>query len=276
MRQLVIVLVSACAAAACGSVKSDQADAAAEVDAPDLVIDATSADATDVDAAVDAAPCPDTDGDTICNAMDLCPGADDRLDADTDGIPDRCPTNVLVIDGFGSADLATFLRGWGMTVTVEPAINITAAYNFAPYDVITLMYDSAPAAPAALIAAQSAGKGIVVHRGDAIVDDLGMGASGYWQSDMFVVTNNTHFITQTLALGALDLSYDYQSRLNTPTANARVLATGNGGVPALAVHATVRTVITPYYGHTGGMPWSNAGALITWRSYVWAAGRAPL
>ncbi len=34
------------------------------------------------------ASCPDDDGDTICNAVDQCPGQDDRIDVDHDGIPD--------------------------------------------------------------------------------------------------------------------------------------------------------------------------------------------
>ena len=36
------------------------------------------------------APCVDTDGDTICDAVDVCPGSDDRADEDLDGIPDGC------------------------------------------------------------------------------------------------------------------------------------------------------------------------------------------
>lgn len=309
MRQLFVLVVMSCAAA-CGSVRSDdnidannvQLDAPVAIDAASvdaMAIDAPTDAATDaaIDAPIDAPPCPDADGDTICdvldicpghddrldadadtvpNGCDLCPGANDRLDTDSDGIPDRCPMNVLVVDGFGSADLAAFLNGWGMTATVVPAANITAGYDFSSYDVIAVMYDTQPAAPAAIVAASNGGKGLVVHRGDSLVDDFDMGASGYWQSDGFTVTNNTHFITRTLPLGAVDLSYTYQSRLNTPTANMRVLATGNGGVASLAVHAIYRRVVTPYYGHTAEMPWSNEGAVITWRSYVWAAGRAPL
>jgi hypothetical protein len=42
-------------------------------------------DATPVDTA-----CPDADGDTICDVADKCPGGDDRLDGDADGIPDAC------------------------------------------------------------------------------------------------------------------------------------------------------------------------------------------
>lgn len=38
----------------------------------------------------DAGPCADDDGDTVCNTADKCPGHDDRLDADQDGVPDGC------------------------------------------------------------------------------------------------------------------------------------------------------------------------------------------
>ncbi len=34
--------------------------------------------------------CEDDDGDSICNVDDLCPGFDDNVDTDTDGIPDDC------------------------------------------------------------------------------------------------------------------------------------------------------------------------------------------
>lgn len=44
---------------------------------------------------VDAPPpvdtqCADSDSDTICDTVDKCPGGDDRLDGDADGIPDAC------------------------------------------------------------------------------------------------------------------------------------------------------------------------------------------
>lgn len=307
MRQLFVLLVATCAVA-CGSVRSDDSidannvtvDAPIDVDAPATdaqMIDAQTIDAQMIDAPTDAPPCPDGDGDTICdvvdvcpghddrvdtdgdtvpNGCDLCPGANDRLDTDSDGIPDRCPLSVLLVDGYGSAALAGFLNGWGMTVTVVPPANIIAGYNFAPYDVIAVMYDTQPAAPGAIVAASNAGKGVVVHRGDSLVDDFDMGSAGFWQSDGVTVTNNTHFITRTLPLGPVDVSYMYQSRLDTPSANIRVLASSSTSIPTLAVHSVYRRVLTPYYGHDVGMPWSNEGAVITWRSYIWAAGRAPL
>ena len=35
----------------------------------------------------------DADGDTVCDADDICPNGDDRIDSDGDGIPDACDTN---------------------------------------------------------------------------------------------------------------------------------------------------------------------------------------
>jgi len=37
-------------------------------------------------------PCYDTDGDSVCDGVDACPGFDDNLDADADGDPDGCDT----------------------------------------------------------------------------------------------------------------------------------------------------------------------------------------
>lgn len=61
-------------------------------------------------------PCPDDDGDGVCNSADVCPGFDDNVDSDGDGVPDGCdtggdctaatdnfPTNPLTHSGSGSA-----------------------------------------------------------------------------------------------------------------------------------------------------------------------------
>ncbi len=37
---------------------------------------------------------PDTDDDGVCDALDICPGGDDTIDTDGDGIPDYCDCNL--------------------------------------------------------------------------------------------------------------------------------------------------------------------------------------
>ncbi|MGM5471000.1 T9SS type A sorting domain-containing protein [Flavobacteriaceae bacterium LMO-SS05] len=58
--------------------------------------------------------CPDADGDTVCDADDICPGFDDLADADGDNIPDgcdACPSDPLKTEpgacGCGVADIDT-------------------------------------------------------------------------------------------------------------------------------------------------------------------------
>ena len=55
--------------------------------------------------------CPDTDNDTVCDADDICPGANDLLDSDRDGTPDcldNCPNDRNKTEpglcGCGSSD----------------------------------------------------------------------------------------------------------------------------------------------------------------------------
>jgi len=44
----------------------------------------------------------DSDGDGVVDAIDACPGFDDRLDADSDGIPDGCDENPTLTCGQGT------------------------------------------------------------------------------------------------------------------------------------------------------------------------------
>jgi len=44
---------------------------------------------------------PDDDQDGVCNALDRCPGADDRVDTDHDGLPDACDPFPTVRDSDG-------------------------------------------------------------------------------------------------------------------------------------------------------------------------------
>ena len=52
----------------------------------------------------------DSDGDTVCDAEDVCPGGDDRVDSDGDGIPDDCDyCNAAGSQGTGT-DYLNFVR----------------------------------------------------------------------------------------------------------------------------------------------------------------------
>ena len=44
-------------------------------------------------------PSPDTDGDGVCDAQDICQGHDDNMDSDGDGIPDGCDNNCTQTTG---------------------------------------------------------------------------------------------------------------------------------------------------------------------------------
>src|SRR5438105_4165620 len=73
------LIVLACASA-CGFSGSSS---------PTHGIDASSGGSSDGNGGSgDSGPCKDDDGDTICNDVDQCPGQDDRIDIDADGIPD--------------------------------------------------------------------------------------------------------------------------------------------------------------------------------------------
>jgi hypothetical protein len=48
--------------------------------------------------AADVCSCVDSDGDEVCDEDDACPGEDDRIDPDMDGVPsgcDVCPADRL-------------------------------------------------------------------------------------------------------------------------------------------------------------------------------------
>jgi hypothetical protein len=214
---------------------------------------------------------PDTDQDTVCDDVDLCPGGDDTLDVNGDQIPDSCAVKVLLVEGYGSEDTQNQLEQWGFTVTVTPGSNLTGSFDYSPYDVVAFMYNSSLSDSSNLAVQNAAGKvGVVIHRGDNIVGPMGLGPGGWYQDGPFAISDNTHFISEVFGVGPLPLDFVYKSRLESTHADARVL--GTASLPSLVVHKTLRRVLTPYYGHSAGMPWNANAAVVTWRSYVWAAG----
>jgi hypothetical protein len=211
----------------------------------------------------------------VCAPGQVCvSGADCATGLCPTGTCARPALKVLVVNGFGDADLQTALTGWSYQVTLTAGSALDGAFSYTSYDVIAFMYNSTLPTPAGILAANSAGKpGIVCHRCDSLVATFDMGATGYWQDGSFAVTDNSHYVTRPYAVGPVDLFYTYKSIVNSPTATTRVLGTATS--PSLVVHNLYRRIVTPYYGHTAGMPWSAAGEEITRRTYEWAAGFGP-
>jgi hypothetical protein len=178
---------------------------------------------------------------------------------------------VLISSGFGSSDLQGYLQGWGYQVTTVAGSSLTSTFDYSPYNVVAFLYDSTLASATPVLQRNVAGNlGIVCHRCDSLDPTFDLGSSGFWQSGSFAITDTSHYISQIFSAGAVDLFFTYKSIVNTPSANTRTLGTATG--PSLVVHKTYRRVVTPYYGHTAGMPWSTAAANLTRRSYEWAAG----
>ncbi len=63
----------------------------------------------------------DDDNDGVCNADDICPGGDDNLDGDGDGIPDFCDDCFTVVDSFEQSILAH--SGAGSTLITLNLVN---------------------------------------------------------------------------------------------------------------------------------------------------------
>ena len=196
----------------------------------------------------------------------------DMSDADDDGIPDTCAMNVLLVEGFGADPLAGFLTGWGFSVVRIDGSALVADFDYSPYDVVALMVDSAVADLGSLLTANAApgGPGIVAHRADAMLAQLGIADSGAFQAGATTVRTNVHYITARLPLGPIDLGHTLKSEARMPISGFTTVLI-NSPAPALVTHDSERRVMPPYYGDEDGTPWTHQGAQVTWRSYVWAA-----
>ncbi|HKK78942.1 MAG TPA: T9SS type A sorting domain-containing protein, partial [Phaeodactylibacter sp.] len=111
---------------------------------------------SDVSSCDPGGTCPDDDGDGVCNASDICPGFDDNVDSDGDGIPDGCDTgggcttsttsfsvNPLTHSGAGSSssDVSYSSAHYDIAFTIS---NIDAQQNGNPngryIEVVTVSY----------------------------------------------------------------------------------------------------------------------------------------
>jgi hypothetical protein len=77
-------------------------DGSGETSAPDL----SPAEASTPDTIAPDSACADSDGDTICDAKDVCPGLDDRVDIDGNAVAD-CSENLLT-----NGQFRTDVSGW--------------------------------------------------------------------------------------------------------------------------------------------------------------------
>lgn len=66
--------------------------------------DCTANDILDVNCNCAGDPSADSDGDGVCDALDICPGGDDNIDTDGDGTPDFCDCNPAN-ESFGNNQL---------------------------------------------------------------------------------------------------------------------------------------------------------------------------
>lgn len=180
--------------------------------------------------------------------------------------------NLLIVAGSFSSDAETLFESMGHTATVVSAASLTTGYNYAPYDVILFMYDSAlpPAMSEILTLNTNNQLGIIVMRGMPIVSFVDIGTSSNWSDADFIIGNNTHYITQAFATGILDLGFTYKSALSTVNPGNTILASA-GGFGSLVVNNTYRRVLCPYYGHPNGMPWNADAELLMDRIIAWAA-----
>ena len=112
MNRLAPLLAAALAACTAGPTDPSDSDApdtdVADTDLADTDIvdtDVADTDVADTDLADTDASCPDADADSVCDADDACPEADDLQDADLDGSADACdlcpldPDDDLDMDG---------------------------------------------------------------------------------------------------------------------------------------------------------------------------------
>ncbi len=213
--------------------------------------------------------CDDGTSVVVRQANDPCP---DMTDSNGDGIPDLCPMDVLLVSGFGQAEIRAILEGFGFTVTVVDGSTLGSSFDYSPYDVVAITLSAFIDDVPRIVSENAAGRlGVVLHRADTHVDDFDIGAGATFQTGSFAIADAGHYITSGYAVGALDLSFTNTSLVMTPTASARVLGTSTG--PSLVVHRTHRRVVTPYYGNNVGFPASTDAAVLLWRSYIWAAGR---
>ena len=184
--------------------------------------------------------------------------------------------NLLVLESGNSYsdNMTTLFTSMGHSVTQDVAANLNSSYDYSSYDVVVFGYNTPlPNDLQHLLDENIAGNiGVLIGRGDAIVDDFDLAASAFWTAGTFTVTDNSHAMTSSYTQNeTIDLSFDYGSGLIDVTANTTTLATLNS-LPSLVIHNIYKRIVMPYYGHGSGMPWSAEAEVVMNNSITWAAG----
>jgi len=195
--------------------------------------------------------------------------------------------NILLTGIHPGRDPVAYLESLGHTVTTTvPLYTWGSNFDYSAYDLVVFAYGGGnPADIGHLVAAVEAGDvGVVFMRGEfanATAEALGILGNGgglLWQYayNNLNVVDNSHPITEGIALGLYDLGYRYMSYITAPGADTTVLATGLDGA-ALVVHNRLRVAVNPSYAHVDGLFIDETafGLELTERTLQWAAGASP-
>ena len=180
--------------------------------------------------------------------------------------------NLLIVNGSFGSNAQAELTSMGHSVFLENPSNIVLGYDYSPYDAIIFMYDSpSPSGISEIIALnESCQLGVIFFRGQDLIIPLEMGNSVFWSSTDFTIQNNSHWITSPFTTGIFDLGFTYKSNITSAMPNTTILGSVEAGNGSLVVHNDYKRVMSPYYGHTDGMPWSIDGGILMDRIIAWA------
>ncbi len=179
--------------------------------------------------------------------------------------------NLLIVEGTLDVSAQAELDAMGHTTTLVPSASLIDSYDYSPYDAIIFMYNSLepPGMTAIITENEACNLGIIAMRGENIINTCGLGSSMTWSSTSFTIENNTHYISSPFALGVLDLGYTYNSNCIVGLGGTTILGSVSSGNGSLIVHDTYKRVVSPYYGHTSGMPWLPDAEILMDRIIAW-------
>jgi hypothetical protein len=183
--------------------------------------------------------------------------------------------DVLIIQGNTTTHLEVIpvIEDMGHTLTPVPYADVTDGFDFSAFDVAILMWDTPMTFSGYddLIEANEACElGIISMSHYTGMDSLFLGQGNSWTDQTFGISDNTHWITEPFAVGALPLDFTYKTKLTNIPDNVTTL--GLTGVDTcLVVHDEFKRASGIYYGHTSGMPWNGDAETLIDRIICWAA-----